>query len=197
MRLVRLRRRPGSPVARSPPRIVIRPRCPWPARSAWGPTERHHAFRVKAPSSGRSRASRRRPGYVPSDQQRDNLRAAAFPLADPHLAAGSAAIAPPRGFGLIGETLPFVRTSLEQALARFLTRIEGLGWGRPGLARITLKMGPVAGSDGRGRRRRGCPEATVAERMIGDEAEDENDPRGADRPARAPWAAQPPLIEAT
>jgi hypothetical protein len=46
-------------------------------------------------------------------------------------APGVEPIAPPRGFGLITEAFPFVRASLEQAVDRFLTRIEEI---RPGSA---------------------------------------------------------------
>jgi hypothetical protein len=83
---------------------------------------------LKWPEPGLSAATRE----LPFGRSTGDLWAAsALPLAN-RLAAGSEAIAPPRGFGLIGETLPFVRASVEQAFARFLTRIEGLGAGQSG-----------------------------------------------------------------
>jgi hypothetical protein len=107
------------------------------------------------------------------------LRAAnAFPLAD-STAAGSAAIAPPRGFGLIGETLPFARTSLEQALARFLSRIEGLGVGRSSgqespaswIPWLVLTVAAGAGAAALRRRSRAddgdCKDATILQGRIG------------------------------
>ena len=103
------------------------------------------------------------------------------------------AIAPPRGFGLIGETLPFVRTSLEQAVARFLTRIEGLSASRSGWQESPSRWVPwlvltvAAGAGAVALRRRW--------RADDGDGEDRDDPRGADRPARTPRGAQPPLIE--
>jgi hypothetical protein len=105
---------------------------------------------VERPELGLRSSTRAHPSG-PSTRDR---RAAAVLPASP--TAGSEAIAPPRGCGLISETLPFVRTSLEQGLARFLTRIEALGAGRSGwqdsparwvpwfILTITAGMAPIA-----------------------------------------------------
>jgi hypothetical protein len=68
---------------------------------------------------------------TPADSAARALKAAGVSAVERKPAAGSEAIAPPRGFSLITEALPFARDSLERAIGRFLTRIESLGVGRP------------------------------------------------------------------
>jgi hypothetical protein len=69
------------------------------------------------------------PDLPPASEKGASGSAASGPAA---AAPGVEPIAPPRGFGLITEAFPFVRASLEQAVDRFLTRIEEI---RPGSAR--------------------------------------------------------------
>jgi hypothetical protein len=65
----------------------------------------------------------------PFDSAARGLVAAGLSLAAVRPAPGSAAIAPPRGLGLIGDALPLFQDTLERSFDRFLSRIKDLGAG--------------------------------------------------------------------
>jgi hypothetical protein len=71
-----------------------------------------------------------------------NVRAASGAAAAGSVAARSGERAPLRGLHLITEAVPFAQGAVEQAFSRLLTRMEGLGTGRPPLNEAPIRWIP-------------------------------------------------------